>query len=117
MTEAPHERLDRMMNERRIQLRMSWRDVAQAAGVSEAALRNIRRGISTPAELTAAHLDDALQWPAGRLRAVLADGPGAMDQPRVDRMTLEEIEERRAYLLAALAELDSLEHGREDETG
>lgn len=69
-----HERLDRAMDQRRVELRMSWRDVSQAAGISEAALRTIRRGRHVPTSLTAAHIDDALRWPAGTVLAVLGGG-------------------------------------------
>ena len=104
--QEPHARLDRAMDERRVELRMSWRDVAQAAGISEAALRTIRRGRHVPTDLTAARIEDALQWQPRTVRSILSgDGEPAP-------MTLAEIADKRAQLLAALAELDALEQGR-----
>ncbi|MDX3033010.1 helix-turn-helix domain-containing protein [Streptomyces scabiei] len=70
----PHERLDLAMNERRLKLRMSWREVAQAAGISYEALRAIRKGNYRPTELTARALDEALQWMPGSVHAVLDGG-------------------------------------------
>ena len=40
----PHERLDEAMNQRRLELRLNWRQLADAAGISYTALRAIRRG-------------------------------------------------------------------------
>ncbi|MGW5123023.1 helix-turn-helix domain-containing protein [Streptomyces sp. NPDC004069] len=62
------------MNQRRLQLRMNWRQVAEAAEMSYTALRAIRRGEYRPTELTARALDDALQWTHGSVYAVLAGG-------------------------------------------
>ncbi|MFJ5156371.1 helix-turn-helix domain-containing protein [Streptomyces sp. NPDC088353] len=67
----PHERLGEAMNQRRLALRMNWREVAQAAGISYEALRAIRRGDYKPTELTARGLDEALQWEHGSVVAVL----------------------------------------------
>lgn len=70
----PHERLNEAMNQRRLALRMNWRGVAQAAGISYEALRAIRRGDYRPTELTARGLDDALEWMPGSLFAILDGG-------------------------------------------
>lgn len=94
---------------------MSWRDVALAAGVSEAALRTIRRGIHAPTELTAAHIDDALQWLPGSTRVVLAGGDPTAREDQVDAqeirdalqaaMELEDPEEMRAALREILTRM------------
>jgi transcriptional regulator with XRE-family HTH domain len=112
MAEA-YKRLDRVMDQRRVELRMSWRDVAQVAGISEAALRTIRRGRHAPTDLTAAHIDDALQWTGGTVKRILA-GDGARGD-RVDdeeiraalqaAMQLTDPEEMRAALLEILARM------------
>lgn len=73
MTES-HERLDEVMEARRLDLRMSWSEVARAAGISPQALRSIRRGDSRPSRLTARALDAALQWEPGSVEVVLAGG-------------------------------------------
>ncbi len=70
----PFERLDEAMNRRRLQLRMNWRELAEAAGISYTALRAIRRGTYRPTELTAQDLDRALQWEPGSVYAVLDGG-------------------------------------------
>ena len=117
MDEA-HRRLDRVMDERRVELRMSWRDVAQAAGISEAALRTIRRGRHDPKDLTAAHIEDALQWPTGTLRSVLDGGNDQVrEEERLDAQEIREAlqaateltdpEEMRAALLDLLSRMSS----------
>jgi len=94
---------------------MSWREVAQAAGISEAALRTIRRGIHAPTELTAAHIDDALQWLPGSVRVTLAGGDPRAGEANVEpqeirealeaAMKLEDPEEMRAALLDLLSRI------------
>lgn len=70
----PNEQLDEAMKQRRLELRMNWREVATAAGISYEALRAIRRGDYKPTELTARALDDALNWTPGSVYAVMAGG-------------------------------------------
>jgi len=62
------------MEERRLQLRMSWTRLAQEAQISPQALRSIRRGEYRPSRLTAQALDDALAWERGSVERVLAGG-------------------------------------------
>jgi len=62
------------MEERRLQLRMSWTRLAQEARISPQALRSIRRGEYRPSRLTAQALDDALAWERGSVERVLAGG-------------------------------------------
>jgi transcriptional regulator with XRE-family HTH domain len=73
----PFERLDEAMNRRRLELRMNWRELAEAADISYTALRAIRRGAYRPTELTAQDLDRALQWEPGSVYAIL-DGRDAI---------------------------------------
>ncbi|MBZ6175555.1 hypothetical protein KVH24_23320 [Streptomyces olivaceus] len=70
----PHELLDEAMTERRLDLRMNWRQLADAADISYEALRAIRRGDYRPAELTARGLDEGLRWASGSVYAVLDGG-------------------------------------------
>lgn len=70
----PYEQLDEAMNHRRLELRMSWRQAADAASISYTAIRAIRRGDYRPTELTARALDEAFRWRAGSTEAVLAGG-------------------------------------------
>lgn len=70
----PHERLDEAMNQRRLELRLKWRDLANAAGITYEALRAIRRGESRPTEFTARALDEVLRWAPGSVYAILNGG-------------------------------------------
>ncbi|MFM9628947.1 helix-turn-helix domain-containing protein [Streptomyces galilaeus] len=67
----PFERLDDAMNTRRLELRLNWRQVADAAEISYTALRAIRRGDYRPTELTARRIDGALDWAPGTTLATL----------------------------------------------
>jgi DNA-binding XRE family transcriptional regulator len=106
----PFERLDDAMNRRRLELRMNWRQVAQAADISYTALRAIRRGEYRPTELTAQSLDDALQWTRGSVLAVLDGGePTPIEaQAHTDRRVT--LRESKAAATSALSprELDAL---------
>ncbi|MEV6122959.1 helix-turn-helix transcriptional regulator [Streptomyces sp. NPDC052077] len=78
----PHELLDEAMKQRRLELRMNWRQLAEAADISYEALRAIRRGDYRPAELTARGIDEALHWSAGSVYAVLDGGtPTGTEEP------------------------------------
>lgn len=113
----PFERLDEAMNRRRLELRMNWRELAQAADISYTALRAIRKGNYRPTELTARALDEALRWMPGSVYAVLDGGEPtpveaqAATEPKVDQHangrtaagapTLEQELELAARLMAA----------------
>ncbi|MGI8447561.1 MAG: hypothetical protein ACR2MP_10370 [Streptosporangiaceae bacterium] len=73
--DAPAEhRFARLMNERRLALGLRWDQLADAAGVPEAALRTMRRTGSVPRELTQRGLEKALGWERGSVRLILAGG-------------------------------------------
>lgn len=74
-TRAGVKRLNDEMERRRIELDMSWREVAVAAQLSYEGLRGIRRGDRNPSTLTARRLDAALQWAPGSIDVVLQGGP------------------------------------------
>ena len=96
----PHERLDRAMNRRRLDLRMNWVEVAKAADISYAALRAIRRGDYRPTELTARGIDQALEWEPGSTVAILAGGePTPLAQPESP------VTDPRDLQIAAIADL------------
>ncbi|MEO3976347.1 hypothetical protein [Streptomyces sp. CAU 1734] len=65
-------RLDRVMDERRVDLGLTWREVAVAAKVSYEALRAIRKGEVTASALTKRGIDQALRWEPGGVDAVQA---------------------------------------------
>jgi hypothetical protein len=77
------ERLDRMMNDRRLELGLTWREVAERAGLSYEALRGIRTSGSGMRELTAVKIARALEWdPQAVLRILVGGEPqlAARDQ-------------------------------------
>src|SRR5690606_12896543 len=69
----PHSRLNEAMNNRRLELGMTWNKVAAAAKNSPEALRAIRRGDYKPSELTAQQLEQALQWGLGTMKRLLSE--------------------------------------------
>lgn len=81
----PHERLNEAMNRRRLELRMNWRQVSEAADVSYEGLRSIRRGDYRPTELTARGIDEALQWEPGSVLAILDGGDATPIKAHADR--------------------------------
>ncbi|MDX3748693.1 hypothetical protein [Streptomyces sp. AK08-02] len=94
----PHERLDKAMSARRLELRLNWRELARDAQISYEALRAIRKGDYRPAELTARTLDEALQWAPGSVYAIL-DGGEAVTvemQTAIDRAASEYADSRAA---------------------
>jgi|SRR6266508_2654417 len=67
-------RLDDALERRRVELRMSWRDVTREAGMSNEGLRAIRRGERRPTAVTKARIEHALRWATGSIDAILAGG-------------------------------------------
>ena len=63
--------LARRMEERRVELRLYWEDVARAGGVSLRALHSARNGDREIRPLTQRGIEDGLQWPAGYIHAIL----------------------------------------------
>ena len=84
-----YERLDAAISQRRLERGLSWGELAAQLGVSESALRNIRRGRNEPSELTARRIEDALRWEPGSVGAVLNGGDptpiGIPSPPGLDR--------------------------------
>lgn len=68
VAEAPHDALDSAMEAARVDLELTWNEVAQRIPMSASNLRLIRRGrIGIPA-LTARKIENALGWERGRVR-------------------------------------------------
>jgi transcriptional regulator with XRE-family HTH domain len=65
------ERLSEAMEDRRIELGMSWADVADEAKISIAHLRRIRTGHATLTPLAARKIEKGLRWKAGSVRDIL----------------------------------------------
>lgn len=71
---AERERLALLMDDRRRELRLTWDQVAAAAGVNRETLRLIRQGDGQLRPLTKDGIEDALQWQRGSIDAILAGG-------------------------------------------
>lgn len=80
----PHERLDQAMNVRRLQLGLTWDDLADKAGITSAGLRAIRSGKNRGRELTRRKIDAALQWEAGTLDAIFEDRIDPNEAPETE---------------------------------
>ena len=74
ITPEARERLDHFMNSRRLELGISWREVATRAGISYEALRALRVGPGGTADLTARKIDSALEWAPGSVARIAAGG-------------------------------------------
>lgn len=62
------------VDQRRAELGLRWRQVAEAMPMSEANLRKIRKGLIDLTSFHAAALERALHWPAGTVQEILATG-------------------------------------------
>lgn len=69
--EEARKRLDRAFNDRRLELRLRWVNIASRARMSVTNLNLIRKGKVAVTELSAANLEDAFEWPRGRIAEIL----------------------------------------------
>lgn len=76
------ERLARLMDERRLELGLRWRDVAEAGGVSYEVLRDVRNGSGGIRRLTEHGIEAGLQWEAGSVRRILEGGEPSVPAAR-----------------------------------
>ena len=67
-------RLAGLMDERRLELRLTWQDVAERGGISLRALANARTGDAEIRPLTQAGIEGGLQWERGSVARILAGG-------------------------------------------
>ncbi len=113
--EHPRARLARLMEERRAQLGMFWRDVAEAAGLTTEGLRGVREGSKEIRPTTKAGIARALQWTYDSIDAILSGGdptPVSEPTPTVEE-SLDRLEETlrspgaRAALRSAVAGLEA----------
>ena len=89
MTIAPEarQRLARLMDERRRDLRLRWQDVAEAGGISLKTLHSVRTGEAGIAPLTERGIEAGLRWEGGTVEIILGGGdpvpaPPAAKRPR-----------------------------------
>lgn len=84
------ERLAELMEERRLDLKLTWREVAVAAGITTETLRQVRFGTAQIQKLTQRGVEDALAWQPGAIASFLAGGdpPSAASTavPEMDRV-------------------------------
>lgn len=73
------------MDERRRDLRLTWDEVAARAGIHRETLRQIRNGTGRIRPLSVTGLEDALEWPHGRIDAILDGdvGPTEVSEPNL----------------------------------
>ncbi|WP_181785393.1 hypothetical protein [Streptomyces phytophilus] len=108
MPAPPPHRLDTHMDARRLDLRMTWRQVADAASISAETIRALRRGDNAPGDITKRGLEDALRWERGSIDRILAGGePTPVRERTAGRggHTLPDNDPTRRILDAALEQL------------
>jgi hypothetical protein len=74
VSDEARKRLDTLMNERRLELNLTWRDVAARAGLSYEVLRGLRNGTGGVRELTAAQVARGLDWAPRSVLDILKGG-------------------------------------------
>lgn len=86
--------VDYHLDLRRRQLRMTWRQIAQQAGISSETLRKLRLG-EPVSELTEAGIEDTLNWPRGDLRMARAGlRPIPLEESQAAKDRLEELDRK-----------------------
>jgi transcriptional regulator with XRE-family HTH domain len=98
-----YERLDAAIDARRLDLDLSWKDLADRAGISDVSLRNFRKGRSEPNPLSKHRIEDALAWHHGSVDEILSGGdptPEAIPEQS-------HIREARRLLIEAVAADDA----------
>lgn len=74
-TETGPPRLDQAMNRRRLELNeLTWKQVAERAGLTEFTLQRIRGGKTKLTDRAAAKIDRALEWELGSAWLIYHDG-------------------------------------------
>lgn len=104
--------LEAAMERRRVELRMSWRDVSTAAGMSYEGLRAIRKGDRHPNPVTKGRVEDALQWTPGSVDAVMAGGEPAPALPERPDYDVDELRELREQLNAIIDRIGEIQRRR-----
>lgn len=138
MNENPAARLDRIMDARRLELDLDWKEVADLAGISVQTLDVVRKGKNSTVR-TKRKIDRALQWVPGEGVEAISAGREPTPDDRLTepeqltkRSTLEELAARvaateqeisalRAERISANKEIDALRaelrRTRHDSTG
>ena len=106
-------RLGDLMDQRRGELHLRWRDVAVLSGVSYEGIRAVRNGTGDIRMLTQRGIEDALQWEYGSIRSVLDGGDPVPREPAatLPPMTPAELRDVLDYLQFKRASNTSAERG------
>jgi hypothetical protein len=112
-TTQPQHRLGVLMDQRRGELRLRWKDVAARAGISYEGIRAVRNGTGAIRALTELGIEDALQWERGSIRSVLDGGDPVPREPAatLPPMTPAELRDVLDYLQFKRASNTSAERG------
>lgn len=92
-------RLDVLMNQRRREFRLRWRDVADRAGLSEETIRQLRKGSrdeSVRATDTEPRVEDALRWRRGSIQRI-RDGLDPLPLPESEPAAEPQAQPARTY--------------------
>ena len=75
-------RLSDLMEQRRLELGLRWKQVAEAGGISYESIRAIRSGTADMRSLTRHGIETGLRWEAGSVERILAGGdPAPLTEP------------------------------------
>ena len=75
-------RLSDLMEQRRLELGLRWKQVAEAGGISYESIRAIRSGTADMRSLTRHGIETGLRWEAGSVERILAGGdPAPLAEP------------------------------------
>lgn len=77
---TPTNRLDRRMNERRLQLGIRWKEVADDADITYQTLGQLRKGRPV-SDLTISNVERALHWEPGSIRTIQEGGAPSPLEP------------------------------------
>ena len=92
------------MEDRRAQLGLFWRDVAETAGLTTEGLRGMREGSKDIRPTTKTGVERALRWAYGSIEAVLSGGDPTplADEPKTParKLSYQEIEIREIRRIA-----------------
>jgi hypothetical protein len=116
--DRPADHLDKVMEERRLDLDLEWNDVATAAQISPANLRSIRKGKTQPQPLTARRIERVFGWKAGSFDAVKAGGePTLADEESkpTPEPSLHELAEQMKTLRLEVERLREQDRRRDEE--
>lgn len=102
ITPEARKRLAELMEQRIVDLRLTWREVAEAGDISYEALRAARNGSGDIRRTTQAGIEDGLRWERGSVSRVL-EGGSPVPRREVDFSGGIE-EDLRPYVAAVLAE-------------